>query len=123
MKNPGEVCTTSVDKAYGLITVHVPEYFNEQACEQLWVTLQILLESGNVNVVIDMKNCGLINSMAIGKLLEIVIDIDEAFAGQTIFSGMSGLISEALSVSGILTVAQAAPNLSTAIELAKMKKA
>lgn len=122
MSSPEQVFKTTIDEAHHLVTVYVQGYFNDVVGEKLWTTLRGPLESGNINVVIDMSGCNLINSMGIGKLLETVIDIDENFSGQTVFTGLSVLFTEALTVSGVLTVAQAAPDHPRAIELAKMKK-
>lgn len=79
--------------------------------------LQQMALSGHKKFVFDFSACKLINSPAMGELLEAILLIDRDFEGHIAVSGLDSLKETLFTISGIIPIAQATSNIPAAIEM------
>lgn len=79
--------------------------------------LQKFALEGHRRFVFDYSACRLINSPAMGEILEAVLLIDGDFEGYVVVCGLDSLKETLFSISGIIPIAQLAPDVTTALKL------
>ncbi|NCB37773.1 MAG: hypothetical protein EOM80_03305 [Erysipelotrichia bacterium] len=73
--------------------------------------------SGIKKFVFDFSACKLINSPAMGELLDAILLIDRDFEGHIVVCGLDSLKETLFTVSGILQIVQATPDIPEALKL------
>ncbi len=81
-------------------------------CERL----QEFAVAGHRKYIFDFSTCKLINSPAMGEILEAILLIDRDFEGHVVVCGLDSLKETLFSISGIIPIAQPAPDVIAAIE-------
>ncbi len=84
---------------------------------ELCQNLQELAVAGHKKFVFDFSGCKLINSPAMGEILEAILLIDRDFEGHVVVCGLDSLKETLFSISGIIPIAQPAPDIIAALEL------
>lgn len=79
--------------------------------------LQELAVAGHKKFVFDFSACKLINSPAMGEILEAILLIDRDFEGHVVVCGLDSLKETLFSISGIIPIAQPSPDVIAALEL------
>ncbi len=88
-----------------------------EGIDQLCHKLQELAVPGHKKFVFDFSSCKLINSPAMGEILEAILLIDRDFEGHVVVCGLDSLKETLFSISGIIPIAQPAPDVISALEL------
>ncbi len=81
--------------------------------------LRELAQKGSSSFVFDFSACKLINSPAMGELLDAILLIDQDFEGHVVVCGLDSLKETLFTISGIIPIAQEAAGVPEAIELCK----
>lgn len=84
-------------------------------CLSKWVGE--LARQGQIKFVFDFSACKLINSPAMGELLDAILLIDRDFEGHIVVCGLDSLKETLFTISGIIPIAQEAKDTSSAIKL------
>lgn len=85
----------------------------DQLCQQL----QEMAVSGHKKFVFDFSGCKLINSPAMGEILEAILLIDRDFEGHVVVCGLDSLKETLFSISGIIPIAQPTDDVIAALDL------
>lgn len=88
-----------------------------EGIDDLCSRLQKLALEGHKKFVFDYSACKLINSPAMGEILEAILLIDRDFEGHVVVSGLDSLKETLFSISGIIPIAQPAPDVIAALDL------
>lgn len=100
------------------VVVNVSGYWNEEAGKSVLEQVLAHVKVGKKCVVIDFSATKLLNSRAVGTLLDMVITITEDFLGRVILTQASPLMNEIFEVSGVNQMTESAPDMATALEQA-----
>ncbi len=76
-----------------------------------------LARKGSTRYVFDFSACKLINSPAMGELLDAILLIDRDFEGHIVVCGLDSLKETLFTISGIIPIAQEAKDIAAAIKL------
>lgn len=82
--------------------------------ESLATRLRKLAEAGKKKYIFDFSACKLINSPAMGELLDAILLVDRDFEGHIVVCGLDSLKETLFTISGIIPIAQEAPDLEAA---------
>jgi hypothetical protein len=94
-------------------------YCKVEGIEDLCKRLNELAIGGHRKFVFDFSACKLINSPAMGEILEAVLLIDRDFEGHIVICGLDSLKETLFSISGIIPIAQSTSDLISAVDLAE----
>lgn len=92
---------------------------NAEGLETLSGDIEQYCEKGLSKYVFDFSECKLLNSPAMGELLDALLIVDRDYEGHIIVSGLDSLKNTLFSVCGIIPLAQKADNIKSAIETLK----
>lgn len=79
--------------------------------------LQKLNSEGHKNFVFDFSQCKLLNSPAMGELLDVILLVDRDFEGNIVLTGLDKLKETLFTISGIIPIAQEAKTIDDGIAL------
>jgi hypothetical protein len=79
---------------------------NVEGLENLQNELKSLHSKGNSRFVFDFSACKLLNSPAMGELLDAILLVDREFEGHIVVSGLDSLKETLFTISGIIPIAQ-----------------
>lgn len=88
-----------------------------EGIDDLCDRLQKLAIDGHKKFVFDFAACKLINSPAMGEILEAILLIDRDFEGHVVVCGLDSLKETLFSISGIIPIAQPAADVIAALNL------
>ncbi|MDD3147252.1 MAG: hypothetical protein PHD82_08120 [Candidatus Riflebacteria bacterium] len=86
-----------------------------EGIDQLCQKLHEFAVAGHKKFVFDFSCCKLINSPAMGEILEAILLIDRDFEGHVVVCGLDSLKETLFSISGIIPIAQPAPDVIAAL--------
>ena len=81
-------------------------YLAAEGGAKLMETVEPLLQSGKVKVVLDFKDCKVISSPGIAALIDLVMLINDDFKGKCIISGLDNSKTMFLKMTGVLPLAE-----------------
>lgn len=79
--------------------------------------LQTLAESGQKKFIFDFSSCKLLNSPAMGELLDAILLVDRDFDGHVVVCGLDSLKETLFTISGIIPIAQEALDIDAAASM------
>ena len=79
--------------------------------------LREMAEAGQKKYIFDFSACKLINSPAMGELLDAILLVDRDFEGHVVVCGLDSLKETLFTISGIIPIAQEAPEASSAAQI------
>ncbi|EKD82777.1 MAG: hypothetical protein ACD_39C01106G0004 [uncultured bacterium] len=79
--------------------------------------LRELADSGQKKYIFDFSVCKLINSPAMGELLDAILLVDRDYEGHVVVCGLDSLKETLFTISGIIPIAQEASDQSAAAKL------
>jgi len=79
--------------------------------------LREMAEAGQNKFVFDFSACKLINSPAMGELLDAILLVDRDFDGHIVICGLDSLKETLFTISGIIPIAQEASDTASAAAL------
>ena len=94
-------------------------YCTDEVFTDIKPKIENIADKGLKKFVFDFSDCKLMNSLAMGELLDLVLLIDRNFEGYVVISGLDRLKTTLFTVSGIIPLAQTANNLSEAFTILK----
>lgn len=92
---------------------------NVEGLEKLQGEIARLNQSGHKNFVFDFSACRLLNSPAMGELLDAILMVDRDLEGHIVVSGLDKLKETLFTISGIIPIAQETKTADEGIELLK----
>lgn len=72
---------------------------------------------GHSRFVFDFANCKLLNSPAMGELLDAILLVDREFEGHIVVSGLDSLKETLFTISGIIPIAQETPTSTDGVKM------
>ncbi|MEW6710739.1 MAG: hypothetical protein AB1403_13010 [Candidatus Riflebacteria bacterium] len=81
---------------------------NVEGLEKLQEELSSLNRNGHRKFVFDFSACRLLNSPAMGELLDAILMVDREYEGHIVVSGLDKLKETLFTISGIIPIAQEA---------------
>lgn len=90
---------------------------NVEGLETLQENLATLNNKGHNKFVFDFSACRLLNSPAMGELLDAILMVDRDFEGHIVVSGLDKLKETLFTISGIIPIAQEAKTASEGVQL------
>ncbi|GAB4280383.1 MAG: hypothetical protein Kow0029_24910 [Candidatus Rifleibacteriota bacterium] len=76
-----------------------------------------LNSQGHSKFVFDFSGCKLLNSPAMGELLDAILLVDRDFEGHIVVSGLDSLKETLFTISGIIPLAQEASDVEAGVKL------
>ncbi len=110
-----------VEEAEPVVSLRVTGYCNETVGREMVTALKAPLKEGKVNVVVDFSKCDLINSQGVSALFDLTISVREDHLGRVIFSGLSPLMIEVFSLSGLLPLVEVVNDVGAALASTREK--
>lgn len=91
-------------------------YINNTGGEIIAEECYKLIDDGISNIILDLKNTGVVNSIGISILIEIIEKLDEV-EGKLVFINLQPSIEKTFTIMGLFQFCQKAENLTSAVEL------
>ncbi len=88
-----------------------------EGIESLSDQLRKMSESGQKKYIFDFSACKLINSPAMGELLDAILLVDRDFEGHVVVCGLDSLKETLFTISGIIPIAQEAKDIDSAASM------
>ncbi|NLF96466.1 MAG: hypothetical protein GX569_06990 [Candidatus Riflebacteria bacterium] len=88
-----------------------------EGIESLSEQLRQMSETGKKKYIFDFSSCKLINSPAMGELLDAILLVDRDFEGHVVVCGLDSLKETLFTISGIIPIAQEARDIDSAASL------
>jgi hypothetical protein len=88
-----------------------------EGISDLTAVLAELAGQGRRRFVFDFSACKLINSPAMGELLDAILLIDRDYEGHIVVSGLDSLKETLFTISGIIPIAQEAADTASALKI------
>lgn len=107
----------NIDGASGIPVLSFIGHCKVEGLEDLSKWLRELAQKGNKKFVFDFSGCKLLNSPAMGELLDAILLIDRDFEGHVVVCGLDSLKETLFTISGIIPIAQDAADKNSAITL------
>lgn len=79
--------------------------------------LQAHFDKGIIKFVFDFSQCKLLNSPAMGELLDAILLVDRDFEGHVVVCGLDSLKETLFTISGIIPIAQETKTLEEALKM------
>ncbi len=79
--------------------------------------LQTLAVSGQKKFIFDFSACKLLNSPAMGELLDAILLVDRDYDGHVVVCGLDSLKETLFTISGIIPIAQEAQDIDAAASM------
>lgn len=92
-------------------------YCSVEGLEKLQDELIALNNNGHSKFVFDFSACRLLNSPAMGELLDAILVVDRDFEGHIVVSGLDKLKETLFTISGIIPIAQVTRTSEEGIQL------
>ncbi len=108
-----------IDNSQALPVVKFIGNCSVEGLEGLCAELEGLFEQGRKKFVFDFAQCKLLNSPAMGELLDAILLVDRDFEGHVVITGLDKLKETLFTISGIIPIAQEAGSIEEGIELLK----
>lgn len=106
-----------VDVASNIPVLHFIGHCKVEGIEELGNWVGELARKGQNKFVFDFSACKLLNSPAMGELLDAILLIDRDFDGHVVVCGLDSLKETLFTISGIIPIAQEAKDSAAAIKL------
>lgn len=98
----------------GVLIIKTSGYINNEGGEQIAETCYTHIDDGIKNIVLDVEDSKVVNSIGISILLEI-LDKLENIDGKLVFANMSSAIEKTLTIMGIFKYAEKAESVKQAL--------
>lgn len=106
-----------IDAASNIPVFHFIGHCKVEGIADLGKWVGEMARKGQCRFVFDFSTCKLINSPAMGELLDAILLIDRDFEGHIVVCGLDSLKETLFTISGIIPIAQEAANVPEAIKL------
>ena len=104
-------------KSGAVTVVEINGYFAAEAGEKLESTVDELLRTGSLLIVLDFTTCSIISSPGIAALMDTTLKITEDFQGKVSMCGLDDLQRKVLNMAGIINIAPEGADRQAAVAL------
>jgi anti-anti-sigma factor len=116
MNSNGPACTLTISREQEVLVFLVSGYFTEESGETLKNMVMDEVHAGNRLIVLDFKDCPVINSLGIAAVMQVSFEIMDEHNGKVALSQMNPIVRNAMTIAGLIPLLDVCLSVEDAIE-------
>lgn len=108
-----------VQETDGIPVFSVHGYFDQKLGKEINNLVSPFLRSKKVSIILDLAQCGVVNSLGVSQIIELSVKVVEDFKGSMIIANSKPIMKEVFEFADVTRLVQLADSLKQALSLAK----